>query len=67
VKLPRYIKEALDASGKSWRVENRRKHYALVVEGRMVMVFPRGKKTDLPSNTKWMMGRIRAALEGRTG
>jgi hypothetical protein len=67
LKLPRHVKDALDASGKSWRVENRRKHYALFVDGRMVMVFPHGSKSDLPGSTKWMMGKIRAAIVGSAG
>ena len=46
MKLPERLREALDNTGLPWKVEDGSKHYKVKLCGRLVAVFPLGKKRD---------------------
>lgn len=46
MKLPVELREALDKTGLPWEIENGKKHNKVVLNTRLVGVFPHGKKCD---------------------
>ncbi len=46
MKIDPKVKQALEATGLPWYVETGTKHYKIRLNGKLVGVFPQGKKTE---------------------
>lgn len=46
MKLPGELREALDQTGLPWEVESGKKHNKVKLAGRLVAVYPHGKKQE---------------------
>ena len=65
MKLPPRVREALEATGKSWEASAGSKHVKLRVEGKLVGILPlNGKYADTGRGTANIVAQIRRATRG---
>lgn len=65
MKMPNELREALEKTGLPWRSEEGTKHYKIKLAGRLVAIYPKGKKRE--ANLRVLLNTIsqvrRAARE----